>query len=703
MLVGSALVGLEGRVSGLEELVQQTKKSNDQTQQLNQILRTKGVTGVSSATTGYKDTQRWLKEAVSDVITIFSGGAATPASLPAQMVRERDLRLRVRIESKTIRQHLRKATEVEIRERLNGELAKHPELQSIRVTSFTQLQSGDVELMLERVADVERLCYNETSWVGLFGEGSHILRETFTVLLHGIKTASIKAIGENWERAKQILSTDNMTRFPTAQVAHVGWLSKSALKTRTKTSIIVAFTTPEDANRTIELGMSWDGSHHQAELYQANCKLLQCHRCQHYGHVETQCHAPVKCPKCADGHKGRYCPYFGIEERYRCAVCDGPHSAHDPGCESRIKAMEAVETAKANRPAFFAKTKADPPAVAPLATATATAPIKMITNFNSGGTIPGCEPTFQPTLSDLGPEKESLPPPPPPPPQEAPQETPCPRAKAKGSKGARKPRKMRAKALRLADAKANAVGTTTTTNAPAKLTPTVTDALAPASTPALALTSTPALALALAVRASNPWYAPRQETSNSEGAEGEDQEASATSNVMLIPEANTGKEGANQVKRKRVPLEEITPVRTERDVTELIENYQGRNEETEAARQVDQISLLSTKSKPKSKQSLKKRKRDASPSASVPSSGPSNLSHDSLRTAMSVSTSGRIRWATEKAQTPSFTKKFRKLVEAGATPIFPGETGLTPVKIKGKKHRGPKTDHPAKKQRTGGF
>ncbi|MCJ1267356.1 hypothetical protein MMC22_007241 [Lobaria immixta] len=101
------------------------------------------------------------------------------------------------------------------------------------------------------MANVERLVDDKGAWLGTFGQGAYILRDTYTVVLHGIAIATIKVQRENWETISRVLLTENFPRFASAEIIQMGWLSKGNAKVKVKTSITIAFSTPEDANLAI--------------------------------------------------------------------------------------------------------------------------------------------------------------------------------------------------------------------------------------------------------------------------------------------------------------------------------------------------------------------------------------------------------------------------------------------------------------------
>ncbi|GJQ67639.1 hypothetical protein Trydic_g8430 [Trypoxylus dichotomus] len=60
-------------------------------------------------------------------------------------------------------------------------------------------------------------------------------------------------------------------------------------------------------------------------------QVIQCHRCQLYGHGQRNCHAAAVCVKCAGPHQTAECAK-SRDTPARCALCQGPHTANYKGC-----------------------------------------------------------------------------------------------------------------------------------------------------------------------------------------------------------------------------------------------------------------------------------------------------------------------------------------------------------------------------------
>lgn len=61
--------------------------------------------------------------------------------------------------------------------------------------------------------------------------------------------------------------------------------------------------------------------------------IVQCTRCQQYGHTKNNCTRPFRCVKCALQHKTSDCQKKDRNTPAKCALCFGSHPANFKGCE----------------------------------------------------------------------------------------------------------------------------------------------------------------------------------------------------------------------------------------------------------------------------------------------------------------------------------------------------------------------------------
>ena len=303
----------------------------------------------SPPTTTPPDITGWL-QALSDQLSspaIPSGpGAVSPLPIGQE-------ELRVRVRTSPIRaKEFRACSELEVVRRTNRVLKASGVAATIK--AMKQLRSGDVELYPETAAQVERLRHNADQWVHTFGEEAMLLNDSYTVMVHSVPTSRMPIEGGETNHKSRLIA-DNAPFLDGAKIVYLGWLSKKAAKDKKKSTVTVAFSSPEDGNVAIHRGINWEGSHHSTERYLPELRILMCRRCSKYGHIEKQCSSPAfKCPRCSGDHRGSDCPTRkdGPTD-LRCPNCNGQHTALDETkCEIRKKELEKITVAK-KRPKYF--------------------------------------------------------------------------------------------------------------------------------------------------------------------------------------------------------------------------------------------------------------------------------------------------------------------------------------------------------------
>lgn len=86
--------------------------------------------------------------------------------------------------------------------------------------------------------------------------------------------------------------------------------------------------------------------------------VVQCFRCQQFGHGMRNCHLEAKCVKCGERHQTAECilPARGgtaaNEDRsqIRCANCSQNHTANYKGCPARLKHLQDLKAKMRTRP-----------------------------------------------------------------------------------------------------------------------------------------------------------------------------------------------------------------------------------------------------------------------------------------------------------------------------------------------------------------
>jgi hypothetical protein len=118
-----------------------------------------------------------------------------------------------------------------------------------------------------------------------------------------------------------------------------------------KTSSIIIY--PADliqANNIIQFGLPFRATQHAAEKSQR--ALIQCHKCQHFGHMAARCSVSLACGRCTAPHATTtcLCPEAPPCTDHRtcthvpltCALCGQSHQANFRDCPSHINALRKL-------------------------------------------------------------------------------------------------------------------------------------------------------------------------------------------------------------------------------------------------------------------------------------------------------------------------------------------------------------------------
>jgi hypothetical protein len=241
-------------------------------------------------------------------------------------------------------------------------------ISGIKVLFSNQLRSGDLSIRTATSKETEALKQFADDWVHRIGNRATLRITTYGIIVHGIRTSTIDM--DKFEETRDQLLLDNKPFIPQAEIRYVGWLTRNA-PTKAASSIVVEFSKPEDANKIIDEGLIWQGEVFQCERYERQCRVKQCFKCQHYGHIGTQCKATIACGYCAQEQESRDCPSkLDRNIPRKCAACRGEHEAWSHQCptrkEERAKARAAYDVRPYCHP--FAETPRNSiPSVVPVA------------------------------------------------------------------------------------------------------------------------------------------------------------------------------------------------------------------------------------------------------------------------------------------------------------------------------------------------
>ena len=347
--VGEVLHRIQDAAKDIQTIQRDITKVKDSIALGTTPLNTTSFSGVKATTASWAQVVAQTKGSTLPPPLPIQHGTHS-SKTPAPITAYKDRVVTVRLKDRSVVQRYQNHPISWTRQQVQTAIQENNNTKSIKVVAAYQLKSGDIQIYASTTAEAGQLKANK-GWLKGLGEQAELVLPTYGVIVHGVSTKSIN-VKEQDAVVKQMLS-DNYTVIPRAEISYVGWLTKEAILKRAS-SIVVEFTDPEMANAIIYAGMAWEGQIHQCQLYDRACRVKQCFRCYHYGHIGTQCNVSQTCGYCAEQHESKHCRRKG-EEGFspRCTVCKDVHTAWSNACPARKKEMGRVEQAKQTRSIYW--------------------------------------------------------------------------------------------------------------------------------------------------------------------------------------------------------------------------------------------------------------------------------------------------------------------------------------------------------------
>jgi hypothetical protein len=164
----------------------------------------------------------------------------------------------------------------------------------------------------------------------------------YKVAIHSIPVADF-SLNDGLDLIKEEITTFNKGLNPIS----IYWLTKLAKRQDPATrfgSIVVAFTTPQEASRAIRQRLYIAGTSVKVVPFLTTPPSVQCSNCQGFGHLEAKCLNTLACGLCASNshktfqHTCTECTTKGLSCKHlvpKCTNCKGPHIASSLSCEIR--------------------------------------------------------------------------------------------------------------------------------------------------------------------------------------------------------------------------------------------------------------------------------------------------------------------------------------------------------------------------------
>jgi hypothetical protein len=306
--------------------------------------------------------EKSLKEAITTATTRSYAQVAAQPMMPdasrSKEVQQRNLehkvqqrleenKLNVTLSAKNAgpdtKNQLTNQTFAEITANLQRAVENQMEDSPIIIQGVQRLRSGDIRVHCNTEKEAEKL--RKLKWSESYS-GLTVRQPKFGIVIPGVPTDLIDPNDlQDSELLKQLeLQNEGL------QVAGAKLLRRKLRESATDFSLVVFLTSPDMADKCIKHGIYIDHQRFRAEKYAPQFQLVQCFKCQRFGHHATKCRSLHNvCAKCSEHHPTAECK----NETHKCAGCEGEHPAWHQSCPCKIKAIQDIVARKREASAYF--------------------------------------------------------------------------------------------------------------------------------------------------------------------------------------------------------------------------------------------------------------------------------------------------------------------------------------------------------------
>jgi hypothetical protein len=225
---------------------------------------------------------------------------------------------------------------------------KEPKNATDKAVALRQLPSKDYQIIMA-TEESKRTLETTDTWLQAIAPSARVKRTTYTVWAHGIRIQAIDA--DKQEEALATLRETNHRLHPDMDLVRVAWTKRNITSGKRYGSLIVETGNIETANRLISHGLVHEGEVKYCERFIKNARIIQCIRCNRFGHTIRVCRNQTTCGACAGEHHTKDCQKAATTRK--CALCKGNHPAWDRACQYRLREVERAHLAIKTTPAFY--------------------------------------------------------------------------------------------------------------------------------------------------------------------------------------------------------------------------------------------------------------------------------------------------------------------------------------------------------------
>lgn len=195
-----------------------------------------------------------------------------------------------------------------------GQNAACKSIQGVR-----KLASGDILVTADSELDKEKL-QKSAEWVTVVAQSAKTAIKMNSIEVMNVKLSSwpLHTDQEKEEAIQQIMK-ENTTQNPGLKIGRITWQKRTYQEGKTHGSLILDIESAEIATKLVQKGLVIGYDVKTVAPYSRQWELVQCFKCQGYGHIAKFCKNANACGHCSAEHNTKDCT---AKDKPKCANCN---------------------------------------------------------------------------------------------------------------------------------------------------------------------------------------------------------------------------------------------------------------------------------------------------------------------------------------------------------------------------------------------
>ena len=187
------------------------------------------------------------------------------------------------------------------------------------IDGVQKLRSRDIRIHCNTSEEAEQL--RKLKWEQAYN-GLAVRQSKYGVIIDGVPANLVNP--KDIKNPKVIEYLEQQNKGSQLEIAEAKLLKRKLKDDAQHFSLIAFFTKSSMADHCIKHGVYVNHERLPTRKYTPQFQVVQCYKCQKFGHHATVCRSPHSvCAKCSEHHPTSQCH----SETYKCACCNGGHPA----------------------------------------------------------------------------------------------------------------------------------------------------------------------------------------------------------------------------------------------------------------------------------------------------------------------------------------------------------------------------------------